>query len=133
MNFTPTEKEIDFVNNALAAFNDAKVGPDNHKLLNIVEYNDMNNVIAGFLGGTYWEWMHIDVLWVDKKYRNRGLGTKILMVAEEEARKRGCHHAHIDTMSWQAPNFYKKYGYEIISELNDIPMGNKKIYLIKEL
>lgn len=53
MNFNPTEKEIDFINQALTKFNDEKVGPDNHELLNIVEYDENKNIIAGILGGTY--------------------------------------------------------------------------------
>jgi len=101
MNYNPSEKEIEFVNNALAKFNDEKVGPDNHELLNIVEYDENKNVIAGILGGTYWGWMHIDILWVDEKHRKTGLGTKLLHAAEEEAKKRGCHSVHVDTMSWQ--------------------------------
>ncbi len=133
MNHNPSESEIEFVNNALARFNDAKVGPDNHELLNIVEYDDSGNVIAGILGGTYWGWMHIDILWVDEKFRKRGIGSKLLQAAEDEARRRGAHSVHVDTMSWQAPDFYKKHGYKIISELNDIPKSNKKYHLIKQL
>ena len=53
MNFNPSEEEINFVNDALRQFNDQKVGPDNHVLLNIVEYDENKNVIAGILGGTY--------------------------------------------------------------------------------
>lgn len=133
MNFNPTDKEIAFVNNALQKFNDEKVGPDNHELLNIVEYHNSGNIIAGILGGTYWGWMHIDILWVDENHRKQGLGTQLLKAAESEAINRGCHSVHVDTMSWQAPDFYKKHGYEIISELNDIPSGNKKYHLIKKL
>ncbi|MBQ0163175.1 MAG: hypothetical protein KBS84_08485 [Treponema sp.] len=54
MNYNPTDKEIDFVSKGLAEFNDKAVGPDNHELLNIVEYDDNGKVIAGILGGTYW-------------------------------------------------------------------------------
>ena len=133
MNFNPTQKEIDFVNDSLTRFNDKKVGPDNHELLNIVEYDDERNVIAGLLGGTYWGWMHIDILWVDEKFRRQGIGSKLLAAAEEEALRRGCHSVHVDTMSWQAPEFYKKHGYKILSELEDIPLGNKKFHLIKNL
>lgn len=133
MNHNPSESEIEFVNNGLARFNDAKVGPDNHELLNIVEYDDSGNVIGGILGGTYWGWMHIDILWVDEKFRKQGIGSKLLQAAEDEARRRGAHSVHVDTMSWQAPDFYKKHGYKIISELNDIPKGNKKYHLIKQL
>lgn len=133
MNFNPSQKEIDFLNDSLARFNDEKAGPDNHELLNIVEYDDDKNVIAGLLGGTYWGWMHIDILWVDELHRGQGLGSKLLLAAEEEARRRGCHSVHVDTMSWQAPEFYKKHGYKIISELEDIPKGNKKFHLVKDL
>lgn len=69
MNFNPSAKEIDFISQALTKFNDEKVGPDNHELLNIVEYDENKNVIGGILGGTYWGWMHIDILWVDIKFR----------------------------------------------------------------
>ena len=133
MNFNPTKKEIDFVNDSLARFNDEKVGPDNHELLNIVEYDDDKSVIAGLLGGTYWGWMHLDILWVDENHRGLGIGSKLLVAAEEEASRRGCHAVHVDTMSWQAPEFYKKHGYKIISELDDIPLGNKKFHLVKDL
>ena len=78
-------------------------------------------------------WCHIDILWVDEKFRGQGLGSKLLEAAEAEAKKRGCHSVHVDTMSWQAPEFYKKHGYKIISELDDIPDGNKKYHLIKNL
>ena len=133
MNYNPTEQEIAFVNSALAKFNEEKVGADNHELLNIVEYDENNSIIAGILGGTYWGWLHIDILWVAEKYRMQGIGSKLLKAAEEEAKKRGCHSVHLDTMSWQAPEFYKKHGYKIISELENIPAGNKKFHLIKEL
>ena len=77
--------------------------------------------------------MHLDILWVDEKYRKTGIGSRLLKAAEEVAVQRGCHSVHVDTMSWQAPEFYKKHGYRIIGELNDIPAGNKKFHLVKDL
>ena len=133
MNYNPTEKEISFINRALEKFNEKKVGSDNHQLLNIIEYDENGNIIGGILGGTYWGWMHIDILWVHENFRKKGIGSLLLKSAEEEAYKRGCHSVHVDTMSWQAPEFYKKHGYKMISELNDIPTGYKKYHLIKEL
>ncbi len=133
MNHNPTNEEVDYINRSLMEFNDKKVGPDNHELLNIVEYDDNGKVIAGILGGTYWGWMHIDILWVDEKYRRSGIGSKLLKAAEDEAICRGAHSVHVDTMSWQAPEFYKKHGYRIIGELENIPAGNKKFHLVKVL
>ena len=133
MNYNPNKKEIEFVNNALEKFNNMHVGPDNHLLLNIVEYDENQNVIAGILGGTYWGWLHIDILWVDENFRSKKIGSRLLIAAENEAKKRGCHSVHVDTMSWQAPEFYKKHGYELISELDNIPNGYKKFHFIKRL
>ena len=131
MNYNPNTNEIEFVNNALEKFNNMHVGPDNHLLLNIVEYDENQNVIAGILGGTYWGWLHIDILWVDENFRSKKIGSRLLIAAENEAKKRGCHSVHVDTMSWQAPEFYKKHGYELISELDNIPNGYKKFHFIK--
>ena len=134
MNYNPNKNEIEFVNNALEKFNNMHVGPDNHLLLNIVEYDENQNVIAGILGGTYWGWLHIDILWVDENFRSKKIGSRLLIAAENEAKKRGCHSVHVDTiMSWQAPEFYKKHGYELISELDNIPDGYKKFHFIKRL
>ena len=133
MNYNPNKNEIEFVNNALEKFNNMHVGPDNHLLLNIVEYDENQNVIAGILGGTYWGWFHIDILWVDENFRSKKIGSRLLIAAENEAKKRGCHSVHVDTMSWQAPEFYKKHGYELISELDNIPNGYKKFHFIKRL
>ena len=133
MNNRPSKAEIDFVREALTQFNNKCVGADGHTPLSLVEYDDGGNVIAGILGGTYWGWMYVDILWVQEDYRKHGIGSKLLLAAEEEAVRRGCHHVHLDTMSWQAPEFYQKHGYEVIGILPDIPSGNQKYLLIKTL
>jgi ribosomal protein S18 acetylase RimI-like enzyme len=133
MNIHPTEKEIEYIRASLYDFNKKIVGDDGHTPLNIVEYNDNGNIIGGILGGTYWGWMYIDILWVQEDYRHKGIGSKLLTEAEKEAVRRGCHHVHLDTMSWQAPEFYKKHGYEVIGVLPDIPSGNQKYLLMKVL
>ena len=133
MNISPTENEIKYIREALTQFNNERVGEDGHTPLNIIEYDENGNTIGGILGGTYWGWMYIDILWVDEKHRKQGIGTRLLREAESEAMCRGCHHVHLDTMSWQAPEFYKKQGYEVIGILPDIPSGNQKYLLMKAL
>ena len=133
MNITPTENEIKYIREELNQFNNEKVGEDGHTPLNIVEYDTNGNIIGGILGGTYWGWMYVDILWVHESHRYKGIGSKLLCKAEKEAIRRGCHHVHLDTMSWQAPEFYQKHGYEVIGILPDIPNGNQKYLLMKAL
>ena len=133
MNGNPSKNEIDFVRESLMHFNDLAVGKDGHTPLNFVEYDENGKVIGGIIGGTYWGWLYIDILFVAEEHRKKGIGSKLLAAAEQEALHRGCHHVHLDTMSWQAPQFYKKHGYEVIATLPDIPMGNQKYMLQKTL
>ena len=133
MNTHPSEQEIKYIRDSLYQFNNEIVGDDGHTPIHIVEYDADGNVIGGILGGTYWGWMYVDILWVDEKHRKKGIGSRLLCAAEEEAARRRCHHVHLGTMSWQAPDFYKKHGYEVIGVLPDIPSGNQKYLLMKTL
>ena len=133
MNATPTENEIQYVRESLNRFNWDAVGEDGHKPLNIVTHDEDGNVIGGILGGTYWGWLYIDILWVHESHRRKGIGSRLLAEAEAEAIRRGCHHVHLDTMSWQAPEFYQKHGYELVGILPDIPTGHQKYLLLKSL
>ena len=133
MNISPSENEIKYIRQALDQFNRERVGADGHTPLNIVEYDADGQIVGGILGGTYWGWMYVDILWVDENHRRKGIGSKLLQKAESEAIRRGCHHVHLDTMSWQAPEFYQKHGYGVIGILPDIPNGNQKYLLMKAL
>ena len=133
MNRHPSETETDYIREALNQFNCAHVGDDGHTPLHLIEYDADGSIIGGLLGGTYWGWMYIDILWVREDHRRQGVGSRLLTEAEKEAMRRGCHHVHVDTMSWQAPMFYQKHGYEVIGVLPDIPRGNQKYLLMKAL
>lgn len=65
--------------------------------------------------------------------RSQGVGSRILKQAEEEAKKRGCKYSFLDTFSFQAPEFYKKYGYKEQFALNNYPVTGKRYYFTKNL
>ncbi len=92
------------------------------------------NVIAGCIARMYcWNVMYIDILWVDEKYRNTGIGSKLLKYVEDTARNKGCYMVHLDTFDFQAKDFYLKYGYEIFGELKNCPENHSRFYLQKKL
>ena len=81
MNTHPSEQEIKYIRDSLYQFNKEIVGDDGHTPIHIVEYDANGNVIGGILGGTYWGWLYIDILWVDENYRRKGIGASLLQEA----------------------------------------------------
>ncbi len=116
----------------LVAFNDQHVaGSLGKKDLLVVARNSSGEIIGGARGYTSRDWLFINHLWVSETARKSGLGARLLQMAEDEAKKRGCFAAHLDTFSFQALDFYKKQGYEIFGELNNFPRGHKRFFLQK--
>jgi GNAT superfamily N-acetyltransferase len=91
------------------------------------------NIAGGMEGGTSWNWLHVDSLWLREGLRGLGYGEKLMRAAEAEAIQRGCNHSMVDTFDFQAPGFYEKLGYEVWGVLDDFPGGHKRIYYRKDL
>jgi hypothetical protein len=45
----------------------------------------------------------------------------------------GCHHAWVDTFSFQARHLYEKLGYRLFGALPDYPRGQTRYFLAKDL
>ncbi len=121
-----------FIDEALRQYNIQHSENDNHILLRIFARSDTGELIGGLLGGTYWGWLHIDILWVREDYRHQRLGRQMMAQAEAEAIRRGCRHAHVDTIDFQAPDFYLQSGYTVWGVLDDLPPGHRRIFLKKD-
>ncbi len=118
---------------SLSEFNRAYAGHDHHRDLLIVLRDASNTIVGGLVGGTYYGYLHVDILWVDEEHRREGLGERLLLSAEQEAIRRGCRYAHLDTHGFQALGFYQKRGYEIVGELKELPPGDSRYLLRKVL
>ncbi|MDA7424499.1 GNAT family N-acetyltransferase [Thalassococcus lentus] len=95
--------------------------------------DDGATFLGGLRGNTGNGWFHIWQFWVDRDHRGGGLGTQILQTAEAEARKRGCHSAHVDTLGHQAPDFYRKHGYTCLGELENYVATSPLLFFRKSL
>lgn len=65
--------------------------------------------------------------------RKQGLGKKLLFAAEAEARTRACNVIVLASYSFQAPDFYRKLGYEEAGQVKDCPPGQTHYYFKKYL
>jgi ribosomal protein S18 acetylase RimI-like enzyme len=55
----------------------------------------------------------IDCLWVYPHYRSKKLGTVLMEEAEKLFRQQGAKYIQLATNGFQAPEFYRKMGFEL--------------------
>ena len=101
--------------------------------LSIVRRNEAGEIVAGLTGKTFWNWLYVDLLWVDKSLRGLGTGSALMKAAEEEAIKRGCIAAYVWTQSFEASGFYPKLGYKEFVVKHDFPIGHQRTGFMKQL
>lgn len=126
-------EDVQRVRDGLESYNREKVGVHVYQPRTIFIRDDHDQIVGGLLGGTYWNWCHVDILWLDQRIRHDGYGSRLLQMAEAEAVRRGCIAMSLDTMSFQAPEFYKKHGYTQWGQLDDFPVGHQRIFFQKRL
>jgi GNAT superfamily N-acetyltransferase len=55
----------------------------------------------------------IQDLWVDEAYRGKGYGSQLIMALEKHAQTKGFDNLNTVSCAFQAPEFYKKCGFDI--------------------
>ncbi len=91
--------------------------------------------IAGVITGrAYYNEVHIGDLIVGKGYRRDGIGRKLVTAVENAYKEKGFEKITLTTFGFQAPEFYRKLGYELefVRKDND-PKLSKYFYLKKVL
>ncbi len=96
--------------------------------------SDATGLVGGLFAETRFAWLRISIMAVRPGCRSQGIGAALLAEAEREAVARGCQHAYVDTMEYQAPRFYLAHGYRIAGEIpNWDSLGHRKFFLTKIL
>lgn len=135
-NITLSDVADDQLRKAIAApllqYNEAQAGPSQHRLLVLVIRDSAGAVIGGLWAATGYGWLYTQLLAVPESLRGQGVGTRLMQQAEEEAARRGCHHAWVDTQFGARP-FYERLGYVVFGELPDYPPGFSRTFLKKTL
>jgi ribosomal protein S18 acetylase RimI-like enzyme len=81
----------------------------------------------------FWGQLHIKYLLVEESYRGQGYGKNLMEHAFDFAKKQNCHFAFVETMSFQAPEFYQKLGFKIDFVRHGYDKATSFYYLTKDL
>jgi GNAT superfamily N-acetyltransferase len=129
-----TEEMSEVIGAGLNAYNDEIAKYNDRKSLAIVVRDKQSGqVIGGMLGRSSLGLLFIELVYLPEELRNSGLGSTILKQFEQEGRKRGCSSAVLYTISFQAPGFYEKHGWERFGQIPCNPPGTSRIFLTKTL
>jgi GNAT superfamily N-acetyltransferase len=129
----PAPSDVEAIRQALREFNRRQVGYRDEGEFAVFLRDAQGDLRGGVLCFTLWQWLTIDWLWLEETVRGQGFGSQLLAIAEDEGRRRGCVNSYVETLSFQAPDFYQKHGYQIVGELQDFPAGHSRYYLRKSL
>jgi ribosomal protein S18 acetylase RimI-like enzyme len=94
-------------------------------------HDDQDELVAGLCGHTWGGCCEIRQVWVHESLRGQGLGRQLLESAEAEAKYRKCSQIILTTHSFQAPNLYRRLGYELVATLDDYPQGHSQLIFRK--
>jgi GNAT superfamily N-acetyltransferase len=114
-------------------FNVAATGVDDGRYLSVILKRDDGTIYAGLHGHTWAGICEIKTLWIAEEERGKGLGTRLLAAAEDEARRRGCRVVHLASFTFQAPEFYARHGFAPFARLDDLPAGHANVFMSKRL
>ena len=128
----PRWEDREFVDERLGDYNAPFLQDDRYDYFGLFVRGDGDAIRAALIGNLYAGWLFINLLWVQAELRRSGIGSGLLAAAEQRAIAFGCHSAHVDTFSFQGPDFYPRFGYKVFGTL-DYPPDHKRIFFQKRL
>jgi len=129
----PGEAVTRFISDNVVNVNFARTGVSTWYPVNFFLKSPRGEIMGGLLAYLWGGWLHVNFLWVAEAVRNQGHATRLMDAAEAMALERGGTGATLETLSFQAPGFYRKRGYTVVGQIDDYPPGHTKFYLRKDL
>lgn len=123
----------DLIGGGISDFNAQQAGDDSGTYICFAVQSPGGEAVGGLIGVVHYAWLLIQLMYLPEDLRGQGYGSRLLALAEDEARQRGAAHAYLDTFSFQALEFYRKHGYQVFGELQDFPKGHTRYFMTKNL
>jgi GNAT superfamily N-acetyltransferase len=108
----------------LEAYNEAMTGrgqSEPFRSLSILRRED--DRIGGLVGVAYWDWLHVDLLYLPEAWRRGGTGARLIAACMGFAARHGLEGVWLGSFSFQAPGFYRRQGFTEFAVLPDHPPG----------
>lgn len=126
------DKISDFINDEFTNYStDCEVALNYEDFCFVAE--DDGDIAGVIVGRAYYNEVHIGDLIVGKDYRRAGVGSKLVAAVEEAYKGKGYEKIALTTFGFQAPEFYKKLGYELEFIREDADPKLSKYFYLKKI
>lgn len=114
----------------LDAYNEGAGGPAHWGLMAVTVSDASGVVVGGLWGRMGYGFVFIELLALGPA-KGAGLAREVMALAEAEAKRRGLLGMWLDTWTFQAPDFYPKFGFVECGRITDYPPGHDRIFYVK--
>ena len=122
------------ISDGLRAYNLSQAGYHDFRPLAVfVRDPQTGKVIGGLHGRSEFGLVYVAWFFLPEDRRRARIGSRVLAMAEEEGRRRGCSRIALTTLSIEAPGFYRKQGYQVAATIDCEPPGLRRYYMMKKL
>src|SRR5262245_28042908 len=129
----PRPEDVRVLEERIYEFNVACTGLADGKLLAAFMRDADGATIGGLFGWTWGATCYIRYLFIPAALRNQGYGSRLMAAAEREAIARGCIQIALETHDFQAPDFYRRLGFEVVGRIEGYPSGHQQLTMMKRL
>lgn len=128
----PEEGELQILGDGIAQYAKQQRGHEPIEPFAFFIRDEKSQVVGGCNGNIGYGWVYVDQLWVNESLRGQGYGTKLMQAVERLAREKDCISAAVNTMDWEALDFYKKLGFKVEFERHGLARNSIYYFLRKD-
>ena len=120
----PEPADVAVIAEGLGAYDFGQIGYRDFRRLTVLARDTRTGkVVGGLYGRSEFGLVYVDWLFLAEEWRRARIGSRVLAMAEEEGRRRGCTRIALTTLSVEAPGFSKKQGYDVAATIDCDPPG----------
>ena len=95
---------------------------------------DNGQLIAGLDACiTAFKILYVSTVFVDEKYRRKGIGARMIREMEKRAAAMGVNTIRLDTFNWQGKEFYEALGYQCVGHYDNAEDGYSEYFFLKRI
>jgi len=129
----PSSEDIQQLNNGIMENALQKRGMKPIEFFGFFVRNENHQIVAGCAGDLLYGCLYVGQLWVSASLRKKGYGTKLMELAENLAKERACNFMAVNTMDWEALDFYRSRGFFVEFERHGFDKNSIFYFLRKNL